>query len=654
MSATVVIQSGSGQVNKGSIVTFAHPFGPEAKGKRIVAHQVKDGRPLPTQDNLFTVAEDGSQHAILTVRTPDLVAGERVNLDLRVSDENTTLDSFGHVSDLTDSDLDVGISLRDTDGKRWEWALSREGVEDFRNRRAERIYTGRLAREWLVMGPLRDSSGMAHHALTVECVARYYGSRAARFEIAICMPWPDALGDETFELIAAVRDGQGVGPRRVRYHPEITIRNGERFDFGCAAGELIEPMYVGFDSESLALTGATPRYDPNLTINSAVLKSHFVNKWNQSNKQPLRSGFVRENMTNTGGRDDIGLLPRWAATFILTGWHQLWDLTVDCSRRGGSFPVHYLDRSTWQPIMISKASGFSTPPFVNGFHKNHPDCAHMPCLDYPVYLLSGSTAARRRMVSWSNWILTCKSGRLRSYADGLFAPSEQVRGVAWDFRTLGASAWILPEGHPFKAEFSRIVQNNIRWMEANVVGSNPFGYWRSVHFKEDELHADDIWETTSAWNSDFVISALGWLKAMGYSVETVARWLAKWPCEWRYGGEGKGWPRIDASPFNIATARVTEWIPGQEGRQPKTMVPLTTHEEFWRYSFANRFTDDGQPAPPGYKVNKGPSGYHAYAKAAASACIDFRAPGARDAFDWLAATLYGESDDPSFAIVSRG
>ena len=58
-------------------------------------------------------------------------------------------------------------------------------------------------------------------------------------------------------------------------------------------------------------------YDQTVSVPESVLAS-FQSRWDSSGKEPMDTGLILPYMPTTGGRDDIGLLPNWSATYLLT------------------------------------------------------------------------------------------------------------------------------------------------------------------------------------------------------------------------------------------------------------------------------------------------------------------------------------------------
>ena len=60
-------------------------------------------------------------------------------------------------------------------------------------------------------------------------------------------------------------------------------------------------------------------------------------------------GLANAYMPSTGGREDIGLLPGWAATYLLSMDKRAAEVTLGTGDLAGSWSIHYRDRQTDRP-----------------------------------------------------------------------------------------------------------------------------------------------------------------------------------------------------------------------------------------------------------------------------------------------------------------
>jgi hypothetical protein len=115
----------------------------------------------------------------------------------------------------------------------------------------------------------------------------------------------------------------------------------------------------------------------------------------------------------------------------------------------------------------------------------------------------------------------------RENIKGLLKP-EQVRGQAWGLRTLGEAAYIVPDGHPLKADFQRILKSNLDWYNAEYTdnrNANKLGFiangYALVYNNGTGL---------APWQDDFFTSAVGHLAELGFDgAKRLLAWKARFP-----------------------------------------------------------------------------------------------------------------------------
>src|SRR6185369_7635501 len=76
------------------------------------------------------------------------------------------------------------------------------------------------------------------------------------------------------------------------------------------------PIDVRFDPRYLMATGAVPNYDPQVAAAETALAG--LAKLTAAQTAPLGIGLAEPYMPETGGRGDIGLLPSWAALWLIS------------------------------------------------------------------------------------------------------------------------------------------------------------------------------------------------------------------------------------------------------------------------------------------------------------------------------------------------
>jgi hypothetical protein len=276
-------------------------------------------------------------------------------------------------------------------------------------------------------------------------------------------------------------------------------------------------------------------------------------------------------MPATGGRPDIGLQHAWAAMYILSMDARAKEVTLGLGDLAGSWPIHYRDKNTGQPVSIAEypyartykvssdsynpvkkrnedlptctAAGLCATPYS-------PDTAHQPSLAYLPYLVTGDAYHLEELQFWANWNLLGMNPYYRELQKGLHR-SEQVRGQAWSLRTLGHAAYITPDGHPMKAYFNRILQNNLAHYNTTYAAGKPnrLGFIDAGYAVVYGTPAGP--ETGVApWQDDFFTSSVGHLYELGFAeAKPILDWKAQFPVG-RMTAPGYCW--IDGASYSLA------------------------------------------------------------------------------------------------------
>jgi hypothetical protein len=284
----------------------------------------------------------------------------------------------------------------------------------------------------------------------------------------------------------------------------------------------------------------------------------LASSWNGPKTEPMGVGLAAPAMPGPGGRSDIGLLPGWAAAYLLSMDARAKRVTLGTADLAGSWPTHYRDKRTGLPVSLidypymtllgrgsdtrnPKTGKFETFPACRKDmckSPNGPDIPHQPNFAYLPYLVTGDHYYLEELQFWAMFDVFSSNPGYRRNVQGLLAP-EQVRGQAWGLRTLGEAAYITPDGHPLKRHFNAIVDSNLAWYNAtytnnptaNKLGAIVHGY--AMVYKQRTALAP--------WQDDFFTSAVGHLAELGFKdAEPLLKWKARFPIG-RMVGDGACW-----------------------------------------------------------------------------------------------------------------
>lgn len=637
---SVAITAHAGATEEG-VVTFGQAFREGDIPEGLAVTNGSDA--LPTQMDIKRRHADGSvRHAVVSVKLPALTSGQTLSLDLKSAGP-----SNGSVGPSTDSLLAGGLDSMVTITEAGK-TYTLNAADALKSGNATRWLDGDLVTEIRAFASPEDG-GQAHPALAVQVDARFFGPNSARVSFTVENAFHDTPGNVSYD-VDIQSEGKSVYQKSAVDHFHHA-RWRKVFDFGTAAPN----VFVRHDLGYLIQTGALPKYDLERTV-SATAVSSVTSAWDASKKDILENGLVIEYFPTTGGRDDIGPLPKWAAVALLSGDADAMTATRGVGDLAGSFSVHYRDRSTGRALsiddhptvsLIPAAAQYSDPadklPACSNCTTPYTvDDAHQPSLVYVPYLLTGDSYYLDELYFWVSYNFISQNFEYRSQEKGLLEHL-QVRGQAWSIRTLLHAAWLAPDSDPERDMLTKKVQNNIDWFAANAVDSNAFGWWGEQSNwdtdggRPDENMDADVRYYTSPWQSDFLIWSWDSAVRMGHAdAKPIHDWFAKFAVG-RYTN-GPDYNPYDGSPYHIAIESVSGNAYG-------------TWAELWQMSFANR----AGPAPTTLEDKSCSLCYSAIARVALASAVRNDVPDAQKAFDLVDGELRQADseydDDPTWTIV---
>jgi hypothetical protein len=414
--------------------------------------------------------------------------------------------------------------------------------------------SGTQANEYLMSMPLTSAQGAVHPHLSARFAVRAIpGTSRARVDVTVENAWAFQAAPQNFTYDTNVTvAGQTVFSKSALTHLHHA-RWRKVFWWG---GE--PAVHVRHNVPYLLATRALPNFDRSISFAESELAS-WKNGWTGAKTELMGVGQAVPAMPTTGGRDDIGLLPAWAATYLLTQDKRVKDVTLGTADLSGSWSSHYRDRNTDRPVSINDfpymtiyGNRTDTVNPATHLQEAFPLCAtttacdtpyqhdtsHQPALAYLPYLVTGDYYYLEELQFWAMYDVYESNPYYREFAKGL-VKSDQVRGQAWSLRTLGEAAYITPDNDPLKAQLTGFVNNNLDWFNATytndstanklgiVVNGYALGYNNGTGM--------------APWMDDFFTSAVGHLADMGFAkAQPLLVWKAKFPIG-RMVGSGACW-----------------------------------------------------------------------------------------------------------------
>lgn len=541
-------------------VTFGQVFalGDLKKGTTLTG-RLDNGQLVALQIDVKASHADGSvRHAVISAIIPSVAAGQTSSMELLRDSTAAATAAAANVSQLLSSGIKASISAT-YNGVRYEASAD----ELIKAGKATSWLAGSTVNEWHVSAPLKTGAGVAHPHLTARFAIRWYESvRKARVDVIVENNWAYEAAPQNFTYDAQVT----IGGQPVYTQAGLAHAHHARWRKLFWHGGAAPTLNIKHDTAYLIASRALPNYDQSVAIKEAAL-TKWEQRWVKAGTKPMDIGLATPYMPQTGGREDIGLLPSWSAMYLLSMDRRAREMTLGTADLAGSWSMHYRDRNTGQPISLidfpymtifgnandtkNPATGKleSFPACVNATSCKSPyvhDVAHQPALVYLPYLVTGDHYYLEELQFWGMFNVFSSNPNYRMYAKGLVKP-EQVRGQAWSLRTLAEAAYITPDTDRLKAHFEKILDNNLEWYnenytnnsQTNLLGAITNGY--SITYEGET--------SLAPWMDDFFTSAIGHTAELGYSkANGLLKWKSKFPIS-RMTGEGSCY--ISAAMYNM-------------------------------------------------------------------------------------------------------
>ncbi|MFP5392747.1 MAG: hypothetical protein ACLGI6_14565 [Gammaproteobacteria bacterium] len=518
-------------------VTVGQVFAPgDLRAGDLLRARLADGAELPLQVDVKARHADGSvRHAVLSTLLPAQAAGKTSTIELTKAAGKAAQPAMA--ADALKRLLGSGLraTVRVTIGAR-DYSLAVDKL--LASGRPAVWLDGPLVHEWLISSPLLDDAGRPHPHLAARIAVRSYGQPGqARIDVTLENDWAFEPEPQNYQYDAAI----SVGGKTAFERAGMTHYHHARWRKVLWWGAAPE-VQVEHDSAYLIASRALPNYDQGIDFPEARLAA-LARSWSAANTQPMGNGLANAAMPTTGGRPELGLLPAWGATYLLTMDARARTATLGMGELAGSWSAHYRDRKTDRPVSVvdhpymtiygqrsdtfnaatKQFEAFPACPSVAAcatplLH----DASHQPGFAYLPYLVTGDYFYLEELQFWAMWNALNSNPGYREHAKGL-VKSDQVRGQAWSLRTLGEAAYITPDADPLKQQFTTMLGHNLAWYNAhytfdpaaNTLGVLTHGYALAY------ANGTGI----APWMDDFFTAAVGHVAELGF---TEALPLLKW------------------------------------------------------------------------------------------------------------------------------
>lgn len=556
----IVLENTGSTSQRGAPFTFGQVFADgDLMPGQTLSGRWNGGNILPLQVEVKARYPNGSaRHAIISAMAPYLPPGEQRSIDL-VREAERTGDGGLTASTTPAALLARGFTAAVAvviDGVTWQ--ASADAL--LRAAKYKTWLAGPFANEWMVSAPLADAKGVPHPHLSARFAIRAAGDSRARVDVTLENAWAFEPAPQNFTYDAEVR----VGGVTLYARPGLTHFHHARWRKVFWWGQAPQ-LYVRHNTAYLIATKALPNYDQSVTVAESTLAGYQA-LLDGARREPMGSGMAVPYMPGTGGRPDIGLLPGWAASYLLSMDKRAHDATMNTADLAGSWSAHYRDRSTDRPVSLfeypymtilgnrtdtvnpatNKQEAFplcATPTACNTPFLA--DSSHQAGFAYLPYLLSGDYYYLEELQFWAMWNSFFNNPGYRENIKGLLQ-ADQVRGQGWSMRTLAEAAFITPDADPFKSQFAYFIQTNLAWYNKNYTTNPQAALGVLTH---GYAMAYDNGTGMAPWMDDFFTAAVGHMVELGYSEALpLLRWKARFPIA-RMTGNGACW--INAAMYSM-------------------------------------------------------------------------------------------------------
>lgn len=509
-------------------LTFGQIFAPgHVLPANSLVGRLEDGTVVPLQADVKALHPDGSvRHAIISAVLPNLAAGQVRKVSIEKSDTAPVVKVYT-VDDMMATGF--GASVHATINGVEYAAYADDALKEAVNPKT--WLSGPVATEWLVSAPLTTDSGVAHPHLSARFAIRWYSAlNKIRVDVTVENDWAYEPSPQNFTYDAKVV----VATKPVYTKPALTHLHHARwrkvFWFGGEAPQ------VGVKHNTAYLIGsrALPNFDQSVAVPEASLAA-LKTKWTGAITEPMAVGMANPYMPATGGREEIGLLPGWAAVYLLSMDARAKAVTLGTADLAGSWSSHYRDRKTDRPISLKNYPymtivgnpGDTYNPATKQFEKfpacatptacatpNAHDTAHQAAFAYLPYLVTGDYYYLEELQFWAMYNTFSSNPGYRDNIKGLLR-DDQVRGQAWSMRTLAEVTYITPDNDPLKADFQSILNANLDWYNANYTNNASANALGVLVNGNAMAYAGGL--GMAPWQDDFFTSAVGHAAELGFA-----------------------------------------------------------------------------------------------------------------------------------------
>lgn len=566
----VVLENNTSATIPAGVVTFGQPFVPGAipKGQGITSS-------LPTGYDIKATNPDGSvRHAIISLNVPTMAAGARQTVTLAAGPAQSVPVPV-KASDilLPGYDFEVTLGLPNSSGVIMPQVIDVPVL-------VTAAFANGTASTWLddaLVKEVRVSTAL-NPQMTATFDVRATSDGQVKTDVIIANDQAFVATASYIYDVVVISKGQVLfSQKQLSQYPYSNWH--KEFWTGTPKAQ----AFVAFDPEYLAKTGAISEYDFSLGLAQSSITNN-TQAQAAAKSGPMNSSLITPWIETTGGRADIGVTTGWAANYLVSQDPAAMAVMLAQADDAGSVPWHLRDSSTNGPIAIDKHStSWANGGSGTAYGCNPGDCwgspfdtsaalaqggwgldtAHEPDLSFIPYLVTGNHYYLDELESEAAYLTIAQHPAYRQLQLGLFFPTSQERGIAWNMRDVGNAAWIAPDSDPLKATFAGNLANNL----TNLAGEIATLHSTAAEGEIEGYLPDGTTGTnmTAPWQNVYVTAVMELQAARGASgAQAIAEWLEPYnsgqyvngangfnpfngPGYWNYVDNGDGVPAGTAS-----------------------------------------------------------------------------------------------------------
>lgn len=539
---SVTIKEKDGVTTTDYPLTFGHVF---KKGDVSQYIQVRyNGTLLTTQCDVKTTYSNGSvRFAVISVVLPSILANSTNTLLLETA---STTASSGYLDKpaILATNIEDEIRLTNISGSGYSGSLTADiNAKISTDSSLTYWLQGSVVTEVLVRQSLNNS-------LEAAWEVRYYPgtSFGPRISHSIENMNADYRGIVNYDV-----NIQSGLPTLVSKYTKSALQHNENSRWRKVLWVGNEPpeTELHYDTAYLISTGAIMPYDTSLSISESTMASVYSD-WQSTNHDIMGNGNILKYFPTTGGRPDIGILPKYAVLYLLSMDNRMKEIVLNDGEMISSAPIHYREynssksffrhpisiddrQSVWTIEDYSRAWTAGTASdnlpvpigsYGSGYHGWTVDRAHQGSWAFIPYLITGERYYLDEMYYWAAYDLSgCDSNATYGRNDALGLLRDETRGEAWAFRNMVDAAAFAADGDPEKNYITEKINNNITLEWGTWSDRHPLHYWDIDEYGSKDGMTADVKYIDSPWMEDYMLISLVHAQQLGFNTSGIISWF---------------------------------------------------------------------------------------------------------------------------------